>query len=88
MTEQIRIRRRLRTDWFRVLSDLVYVGVTCADVSRRIDVPRSTIRGWASGSEPTHDDGYALLEIWIERTGKQYTDRPMAVKGGIPSSQS
>lgn len=88
MTAQIKIRKRLRTDWFRVLSDLAYAGVNQAAVSEMINIPRSTIRGWAAGSEPSHDDGYALLEIWIRVTGRPFEDRPMVEKGGIPLART
>lgn len=87
MTAQIKIRKRLRTDWFRVLTDLAYAGISQAAVSEMINVPRSTIRGWAAGSEPSHDDGYALLEIWIRVTGRPFEDRPME-KGGIPLART
>jgi len=88
MTAQIKIRKRLRTDWFRVLTDLAYAGVSQAAGSEMINVPRSTIRGWAAGCEPSHDDGYALLEIWIRVTGRPFEDRPMAEKGGIPLART
>jgi hypothetical protein len=88
MTARHKIGRRLRTDWFRVLADLLYAGVTLSEVSRQINVPKSTIRGWSSGSEPTHDDGYALLELWIAKTGQSFAQRPMMQKGGIPLTRA
>lgn len=83
MTAQIKIRRRLRTDWFRVLAELLYAGVSHAEAARLIDVPLTTLRSWKAGSEPRHEDGYALLELWIAKTGKTFDQRPMAEKGGI-----
>lgn len=66
-----------RTDWFRVLTDLTYDGVSNAKVGELIGVPDSTVRGWKNGIEPSHHDGHRLLELWCEQFGKALADRPM-----------
>lgn len=72
-----RIRNRRRTDWFRVLADLQYAGYDMARVSTLLDVPQPTLRGWKSGSEPAHEYGHSLLELWCEVVGKPVKARPM-----------
>lgn len=73
----------MRTDWFRVLTDLLYAGISHAEAAKTIDVPLTTLRGWKNGSEPNHDDGRALLELWIVTTGRHFEQRPQSEKGGI-----
>lgn len=72
---------RRRTDWFRILTDMVYAGVSTSKVAQLIDVPESTVRGWKSGIEPCHHDGHCLLELWCEQMGREVASRPMI--GGI-----
>lgn len=60
-----------RTDWFRVLADLRSVGWTEVDVSNRLGVARSTLRGWKAGHEPSHYDGSRLLMLYQDITGRQ-----------------
>lgn len=72
-----RLVTKWRTDWFRVLVDLERAGVNNADAAQCIDVPLSTLRGWKNlGSQPRHDEGYELLEVWMRVTGKDFADRP------------
>lgn len=71
-----RDRVKCRTDWFRVLADLQYAGRSNYDVAAFIDVPLGTVRGWKEGSEPRHDDGQRLLELWQMVTAYGYEDRP------------
>lgn len=66
-----------RTDWFRVLTDMTYAGVSNARVAHLIAVPESTVRAWKGGVEPSHHDGHRLLELWCEQSGKDIRDRPM-----------
>lgn len=70
-------RKRLRTDWFRVLADLQYAGYPNTRVAAILDVPLATLRGWKAGSEPAHEYGHCLLELWTEVTDRMITMRPM-----------
>lgn len=70
-------RRRYRTDWFRVLVDLQYADWPHSRVAAVLDVPLATLRGWKGGSEPAHENGHALLELWCEITGNPLNARPM-----------
>lgn len=78
-----RQRRLQRVDWFRVLADLQYLGLTNLDVATRLDIPRRTVGGWKNGQEPRHVDGDALLELWCEVTGKSRAGRPMCELAGF-----
>lgn len=77
MTAQHKIRRRWRTDWFRVLADLQYAGWPNARVAESIGAPLATLAGWKRGSEPAHCDGHRLLLLWIAVTNRDYDHRPM-----------
>lgn len=77
MSARHSFRRRYRTDWFRVLVDLQYAGWPHSRVAALIDVPVGTLRGWKAGSEPAHDDGQRLLELWCEVMGREMRERPM-----------
>ena len=70
---------RLRTNWFRVLADLERVGCSNLWVARVIGVPFSTLSGWKAGSEPAHNYGNDLIELWCEVMGTQPKDRPMVM---------
>ena len=77
MSARGRYGKQLRTDWFRVLVDLQYMGHPHARVSKILDVPQGTLRAWKGGVEPAHNYGHSLLELWCEITGKDLKDRPM-----------
>lgn len=70
-------RPRLRTDWFLVLRDLQYAGQSNAQVARILGVSFSTLQCWKQGSEPAHNLGHSLLEVWSEIVGKPIGERPM-----------
>lgn len=74
---RVKIRRRYRTDWFRILTDLQYTGYSHARVAELVEVPLPTLHGWKRGSEPAHNYGHALLELWTEVTGLPLSSRPM-----------
>lgn len=76
MPALLRIRRRYRTDWFRVLVDLDRRGLSNQGVADVLDVPLATLRGWKAGSEPNHYDGDRLLELWQEQIGLPLKERP------------
>lgn len=59
------MRRLRRVDWFRVLADLAYAGVSLAATSERTSIPRSTLHGYKClDAEPRHADGEAVLALW------------------------
>lgn len=67
---QHRIRVRERVDWFRVLADLQYLGLSNSDVGQRLNIPKRTVGGWKEGAEPRHCDGEALIGLWCHMTAK------------------
>lgn len=77
MSARPQYRPKLRTDWFRVLTDLQYAGYPHARVCALLDVPHGTLRGWKAGGEPAHAYGHALLELWCEVTKRELRERPM-----------
>lgn len=70
---------RWRTDWFAILADLQHSGISNAEVGRRINAAPSTVYAWKMGSEPSHADGNALLEMWAEAMGQPFNARPITV---------
>lgn len=77
MGAQIKLRKRYRTDWFRVIVQLQYQGYSQARVARILGVSLTTLRGWKDGSEPAHNFGHALLELWSEVIQQPICERPM-----------
>ena len=81
MSANVKIRRRFRTDWFRVLADLRKHGnLEQTRVAELIEVPLATLRGWKAGSEPAHNYGHALLELWAEVMAADLSARPMTTE--------
>ena len=71
----------LGIDWFRVLMDLRYAGMSERDVAGRIGVAASTVRGWKMGSAPSHEDGERLVMLWRAVTGKARDELPLCLGG-------
>lgn len=78
---QHRIRNRMRVDWFRVLADLQYLGLSNYDVSQRLGIAKRTIGGWKAGAEPRHCDGEELIALWVHMTSKPREGLPMERAG-------
>lgn len=53
-----------RIDWFRILADLRVQGYSLYAVADETGIPRKTLDGYRSGSEPRHSDGELLLALW------------------------
>jgi transcriptional regulator with XRE-family HTH domain len=51
---------------FRILAKLERLGVTNAEVARRMGVSRSTVQRWKAGSDPRYQDGQSLFAILLE----------------------
>lgn len=56
--------------WPAVLADLCGGTLAVHAVARKLDVPRSTLRGWIDGAQPGHADGERVLAMWMRTTGK------------------
>ncbi|AZS49322.1 hypothetical protein DM558_00360 [Entomomonas moraniae] len=69
-------KRRCKTDWFRLLSDLKRFGFSHNDIFKRTSIPIGTISGYKQGSEPKHADGERLIRLWCEVTGGNREDAP------------
>lgn len=65
-------------DWNRVFLMLRREGYTTRDVSSIVGVPRSTITGWMSGSEPRHREGETVIQFWCETTGQSREGLPLS----------
>ena len=80
----------VRVDWPKLLADLAHLlgepeagnpaaRAPCGErqLTDRLRVPRSTLRGWFDGSEPKHADGERLLDHWGRLTGKARQFAPL-----------
>ena len=74
-----RLDTTLRTDWFRILTDLAREQWTHKDVAEHLAIPPSTLLGWKAGSEPKHADGERLLDLWRAITKRERGDRPLTM---------
>lgn len=74
-------RPRHRVDWFRVLADLQYLGMSNNEAADRMGVPQRTVAGWKEGAEPRHCDGEVLIGLWCEMTGKTRAGLPQELAG-------
>lgn len=66
-----------RVDWFRLVTDLQYAGVSMREAARRIGVAEGQLRNLRKGGEPLYPRGDALIELWCEVLAKSRTDLPM-----------
>lgn len=55
-------------DWNRLFLTLRGEGYTLYDIASYTRIPRETMRGWMSGSEPRHQDGETIIKFWSEAT--------------------
>lgn len=70
---------KYRTDWFRVFVDLQRNGYLIPDIAEALDVPLSTAKTWKYRSEPGHECGRLLLQLWCNATGKTEAERPQTL---------
>jgi hypothetical protein len=66
-----------KVNWFAVINDFVQSGVSVRELSRRIDVGESTIRGWKDlGACPNYHEGVKLVEAWRSEMQKDSDQLP------------
>lgn len=64
-------------NWFRIIVELGTQGaVTLRQISRAIDVPKTTIIGWKAGAEPRHSDGERLMALWCGMLHRERIEVP------------
>ncbi|MGD8164956.1 hypothetical protein [Pantoea sp. FN0307] len=71
----------IKTDWFRVISDINRQGISLKEIARELDVSKSAVIGWRAGAEPGHGKGEALSEFWQHVTQRPRDDLPVNVTG-------
>lgn len=82
-----------RRDWFRILRDLMAVGVSMTAVARKLNRDVSAVRNWANGSDPKESDARVLLALYMKYCPLKYVDhyrefdawRTLAIAGDQPS---
>ena len=83
MTQQQRAGASLpvstkRRDWFRILRDLMQVGVSMTQVARKCNRDVSAVRGWANGSEPKESDARVVLALYAKHLPLKYLEHQKA----------
>jgi hypothetical protein len=68
---------RKRVNWFRIIADLSRCGKSTYDISAQLERAQSTVDRWANGSEPRHNDGEDLIDMWCREMGKCRSEVPM-----------
>ena len=66
-----------RVNWFSVLTDIKYKGVSLTGIRDVTGIPESTLRGYKSGSEPKHVDGEKIIKLWCSLTCKSREHLPL-----------
>lgn len=67
----------MRVDWFRVLADLQRAGFSLKMLHELTGIPRSTLGGYRTGSEPGHYRGEQLLAFWCAAMKRERHEVPM-----------
>jgi len=66
-----------RVDWFRVLCDLKYSGLSLKTIALFVDVSKSVVIGWKNiDAEPRYVDGERLIVLWEHITLKTRDQLP------------
>lgn len=63
-----------RRDWFRILRDLMKVGVSMGHVARVCNRDAGTVQAWGEGSEPKESDARIVLALYAKYCPQQYID--------------
>ena len=61
-----------RRDWFRILRDLMTVGISMSAVGRLCNRDVGTVRAWAQGGEPKESDARLVLALYSQHCPDQY----------------
>lgn len=61
-----------RRDWFRILRDLMAVGVSMAEVGRKCSRDVNTVKGWADGGDPKDSDARIVLGLYAHYCPTQF----------------
>lgn len=69
---------RERVDWFRIVCDLERKGINIPQMSRKLEIPESTIKGWKKYiARPKFEEGITVILFWCEQTGQTVSEVPI-----------
>ena len=66
-----------RVDWFRVITELQGAGHSYRAIGTRLGVSDVAVLGWRTGSQPRHDHGERLLDMWSAALNRERVDAPI-----------
>ncbi len=61
-----------RRDWWRILRDLMRVGIPLTAVARKCNRNATTVRSWADGGEPKESDARIVLALYAKHCPVEY----------------
>lgn len=59
-------------DWWRILRDLRYAGISIRAVARKVNRDHTTVLSWSSGAEPKESDARMVLALYAKHCPEQY----------------
>lgn len=67
-------------DWFRIITDLIYAGMSMSEIGRAVDAQMSKqlLNNYRAGGQPTYVRGEALVRMWCETIGRTADQIPRA----------
>lgn len=65
-----------RVDWFRIMTDMKYRGLTLVQMSAETGIHKGTLQSYRTGTEPGHYNGELLLQLWGGLEGKRRDEAP------------
>ena len=76
-------------DWFLVIVDIERRGYTHSTISMGTGCSRSAIGGWRNCEhEPSHENGEALIELWMAVTSKLRDELPRRLEMGFSAARA
>lgn len=99
--DDAKLRKTIQTfDWEKIIDDIAWllgdapdpsnvyvrVPVSAQSLAEWLSIPRKTMLGWRSGSQPKHADGEMLIAQWCRLAGKgrEFVPKSYAV---LPSAK-
>lgn len=63
-----------RRDWFRILRDLIRVGVPYSAVAKKCNRDTGTVANWANGGDPKESDARIVLALYAKHCPREYLE--------------
>lgn len=71
--------KKRRREWFRILRDLMAVGISMNKVATACGKDEKTVRHWAEGGEPKDSDAQVVLALYQRFCPEKYAEHIQAL---------